>query len=104
MAHRCSAATLHAGQIKRATENSGARFVTERQPVVRLSHLLLALLERVAENVAQRCTRIGRAVLCDGFLLLSDFKRLDRDLHLAGLLVELDDASVNLFADRETLS
>jgi hypothetical protein len=39
----------------------------------------------------------------DGFLLFGDFERLDRDLHLAGLLVELDDPRIDLFADGETL-
>src|SRR6202166_4552915 len=42
--------------------------------------LVGALLERGAENVAQRRPRIGGAVLRDGFLLLGDFQRLDRDL------------------------
>src|SRR5258707_12669477 len=65
--------------------------------------LLRAALERGAENVAQRRARVGRAVLRDGFLLLGDFQRLDRDLHLAGFLVELDHARVDLFADRKTL-
>src|SRR3982074_2421630 len=55
-----------------------------------LGLLVGALLERGAENVAQRRPRIGGAVLRDGFLLFGDFQRLDRDLHLAGLLVELD--------------
>src|SRR4051812_38342777 len=65
--------------------------------------LLVAVLERGAENIAERRTRIGGAVLSDGFLLFGDFQRLDRDLHLARLLVELDDACVDLFADREAL-
>src|SRR3954462_3672792 len=65
--------------------------------------LLVALLERGAENVAQRRPRIRGAVLRDGFLLFGDFQCLDRDLHLAGLLVELDDPRVDLLADGETL-
>src|SRR5689334_16091117 len=65
--------------------------------------LLVAVLERSAEDVAQRRSRIGGAVLRDGFLLFGDFQRLDRDLHLAGLLVELDHAGIDLFADGETL-
>jgi hypothetical protein len=70
------------------------------------SPLLVAaspILERGAENVAQGRARVGRAVLGDGFLLLGDFQRLDRDLHLAGLLVELDHPRIDLLADRETL-
>src|ERR1700730_5504461 len=63
--------------------------------------LVGALLERGAENVAQRRPRIGGAVLRDGLLLFGDFQRLDRDLHLAGLLVELDHASIDLFTDGE---
>src|SRR6202165_4051267 len=65
--------------------------------------LVGALFERGAENVAQRRPRIGGAVLRDGLLLFGDFKRLDRDLHLAGLLVELDHPRIDLFADGETL-
>src|SRR5260221_1127870 len=65
--------------------------------------LLVAVLERGAENIAQRRPRIGGAILRDGFLLFGDFQCLDRDLHLAGLLVELDYACIDLFADGETL-
>src|SRR4051812_31685199 len=65
--------------------------------------LLRAALERGAEDIAQRRTRIRGAVLRDGFLLFGDFQRLDGNLHLAGLLVELDHPRVDLFADRETL-
>src|SRR6185312_8479384 len=66
--------------------------------------LVAAVLQRGAENVAKRRAGIGRAVLRDGFLLFRDFQRLDRDLHLAGLLVELDHAGIDLLADGETLS
>src|SRR5882762_4879545 len=65
--------------------------------------LLVAVLQRGAENIAQRRSRIGGAVLRDGFLLFGDFQRLDRDLHLAGLLVELDHAGIDLLADGEPL-
>src|SRR5436190_6891380 len=64
--------------------------------------LLVAVLERGAENVAQRRARIGGAVLRDGFLLFGNFQRLDRNLHLAGLLIELDHAGIDLLADGET--
>src|ERR1700692_5050357 len=64
--------------------------------------LVVALLQRGTENIAQRRPGIGGAVLRDGFLLLGDFQRLDRDVHLAGLLVELDHPRIDLFADRET--
>src|SRR5215471_3970899 len=67
-------------------------------------HLLVgagAVLERGAQNVPQGRPRIGGAVLSDGFLLLGDFQRLDRDLDLAGLLVELDHPRIDLFTDRE---
>src|SRR3981189_396150 len=70
----------------------------------RMRRLLVgALLERGAENVAQRRAGIGGAVLRDGFLLFGDFQRLDRDLALSGLLVELDHPRIDLFAARETL-
>src|SRR6185437_6032747 len=65
------------------------------------SLLVGAVLERGAENVAQRRARIGGAVLRDGFLFLGDFERLDRDLYLAGLLVELDHPRIDLLADGE---
>src|SRR5437879_7548886 len=57
------------------------------------------VLERGAENITQRRPRIGGAVLRDGLLLFGDFQRLDRDLHLAGLLVELDHARIDLLTD-----
>src|SRR5688572_18255461 len=78
---------------------SGASLAENR----RCRRLLVAaaLLERSAENIAQRRARIGRAVLRDRLLLLGDLERLDRDLHLARFLVELNDAGVDLFADRE---
>jgi hypothetical protein len=40
--------------------------------------------------------------LRDGFLLFRDLQRLDRDGHLARLLVELGDAGIDLLAYRET--
>src|SRR3984893_19031247 len=63
--------------------------------------LVDTLFERGAENVAQRRPRIGGAVLRDGLLLFGDFQRLDRDMHLAGLPVELDHPRIDLFADGE---
>src|SRR6266481_2729664 len=65
--------------------------------------LVGALLECSTENVAQRRPRIGGTVLRDGLLLFGNFQRLDRDLHLAGLLVELDHPRIDLFADGKTL-
>src|SRR5260370_11645449 len=85
---------------KRAPVETGARLMKTRR---RFGLLVGALLERGAENVAQRRPRIGGAVLRDGLLLFGDFQRLDRDLHLAGLLVELDHPRIDLFADGETL-
>src|SRR4051812_15162435 len=70
----------------------------------KLKRLLVAVLERGAENVAQRGPGIGGTVLRDGFLFFGHFQRLDRDLHLAGLLVELDHAGIDLFAGGEALS
>src|SRR4029079_5563020 len=65
--------------------------------------LVGALLERGAENIAQGRPRIRGAVLCDRLLFFGDFERLDRDLHLAGFLVELDHPCIDLFAYSETL-
>src|SRR6185437_9780730 len=50
-----------------------------------------------------RRARIGRAVLRDRLLLLGDFERLDGDGDLARLAIELGDARIDLFADREAL-
>src|SRR5438477_5317257 len=61
------------------------------------------VLERGAENITQRRPRIGGAVLRDRLLLFGDFQRLDRDLHLAGLLVELDHPRIDLLADGEAV-
>src|SRR6478735_4672576 len=65
--------------------------------------LLVALLQRSAENIAKRRARIGRAVLGDRLFLLGDFKRLDRHADLVRLLVELRHARIDLLANRETL-
>src|SRR3981081_1806128 len=94
------------------TRSNPKRFNNKRAPVEpeprfgrreSESLLVVALLERGAENVAQRRPRIRGTILRDGFLLLGDFQGLDRDLHLARLLVELDHPRIDLFADRETL-
>src|SRR5580693_3777591 len=71
--------------------------------VVALLVLLALALERGAEDVAQRRAGIRGAVLRDGFLLLGDFQRLDRDLHFVGAAIELDDAGVDLLADGEAV-
>src|SRR3954469_6647649 len=81
---------------KRAPAETGALCFSRQRRL-----FLGAALERGAEDVAQRRAGIRRAVLRDGFLLLGDFQRLDRDLHLARLLVELDHPRIDLFADRE---
>src|SRR6202171_4557374 len=65
--------------------------------------LVGALFERGAQDVAQRRSRIGGAVLRDSLLLFGDFERLDRDLHLAGFLVELDHPRIDLLPDGEAV-
>src|SRR5215217_1371178 len=66
--------------------------------------LLLVLgLQGGAEDVAERRTRVGRAVLSHGFLLLSDLEGLDGDGHATGLAVELRDAGIELLAGGEAL-
>src|SRR6266566_1935880 len=62
-----------------------------------------ALLERGAENVAERRAGIRGAVLGDRLLLLGDFERLDRYRDLVAAAVKLGDARVDLLADREAL-
>src|SRR5262245_35849096 len=71
--------------------------------VVLLGWLFRCPPERGAEDVAERCPRIGRAVLGNRFLFLCYFERLDRDLYLVGAAVELGDAGIDFLSDRETL-
>ena len=40
--------------------------------------LFFVAFQRRAKNVAQRCARIGRAILCNGIFFFGDFTRLDR--------------------------
>src|SRR5436190_23033758 len=65
--------------------------------------LLFLVLERSAQDVAERGTRVRRAVGGDRLLLFGDFQRLDRQRDLAGLLVVLGDARVDLLALAEAL-
>ena len=58
--------------------------------------VLLAVLERGAQDVAERGTRVGRPVSGHGFLLLGDFQRLDGEPDAAGLAVVLGDAGIEL--------
>src|SRR5262245_52318290 len=75
-----------------------------RRPSVRDWSLIAALLlQRGAQNVAERSAGIGGAILGNRFLLLGDLQRLDGDLDFPGLLVESDDARVDLLTDGETL-
>src|SRR5690606_26543450 len=60
-----------------------------------------ALLERGAQDVAQRRAGIGGAILGDRLLLLGDLERLDGNAELARLPVELGDPGVHLLADGE---
>src|SRR5215210_7387327 len=63
--------------------------------------VLLGALEGGAENVSQRGAGIGGAVLGDCLLLLGHFQCLDGHRDLVPLAVELGDAGIDLFADRE---
>src|SRR3954463_11585978 len=65
--------------------------------------LLAGALERGAENVTQRRAGIGGAVLGNRLLLLGDFERLDRHLHLVGAAVEMDYPRIDLLAYRKAL-
>src|SRR5690554_5992444 len=65
--------------------------------------VFLLLAQSRAENVAERCARIRRSVLSNGFLLFRNLECLDRHRQLARLLVEDGDASIDLLADGEAL-
>src|ERR1700687_4761895 len=65
--------------------------------------LVVTLLERGAQDVAERSAAVGGAVFRQRFLLFGHFKRLDRDADLAGLAIELGDAGVHLLAGRKAL-
>src|ERR1700742_3266112 len=79
--------------------------VNRRFPVFLVGLLALAgpLLERGAQNIAERSAGVGGAVLRKRFLLLGDFECLDGDGELVGLAVVLGDASVHLLTDGEAL-
>src|SRR5690349_17612432 len=62
-----------------------------------------ALLERGAQDVAERGAGIRRAVLGDRLFLLGYFERLDGDRDLAGTMIELRHARVDLLSHREPL-
>src|SRR5664279_2617235 len=59
------------GTNKKAPVETGARLIADQKA---RGLLVGALLERGAENIAQRRPRIGGAVLRDGFLLFGDFQ------------------------------
>ncbi len=61
----------------------------------------LACLQRGTENIAQRGTGIGGAILGDRLLLFGDFQRLDRDGNLSGATIEYGDPRIDLLADRK---
>src|SRR5262249_17353194 len=60
-------------------------------------------LERRAQKLSQGRAGTRRAILSDRFLLLGDFQRFDRNRHAARAAVEMGDASIDLFADGETV-
>src|SRR3546814_8639951 len=64
--------------------------------------VLLAGLQRFAEDVAERRTRVRRTVLRDGLLFFGDLHRLDREVRLFRA-VEADDHRIELLADLVTL-
>ena len=59
-------------------------------------------LQRLAEDVAQRCARIGRTVLLDGLLLFGELTGLDREVGLFRT-VEPGNHGVELLADLEAV-
>src|SRR6185312_3246297 len=60
------------------------------------------LFQGRSQNIAERRTGVGRAILRDGLLLLGDLHRLDGEI---GLLrtIEADHQSVELLPDLEPL-
>src|SRR5205809_4632135 len=64
---------------------------------------LVLALECGAKDIAQCGAGIGGAILGNRLLLLGHFKRLDRQLDLAGATVELDHASVDLLSNLEAV-
>src|SRR6185369_6732896 len=58
----------HRGRRKKKGPGRNRGLMSQRDS----ERLLIAVLERGAENVAQRCSRIGGAVLRDGFLLFGN--------------------------------
>src|SRR5438046_366454 len=64
--------------------------------------LLGAGLQRFAKDIAQRRTRIRRAILRDGLLLLGDLHRLDREVRFLGA-IEAADQCIELLPDLEAL-
>ena len=83
----CGPRVFCSGRARGAAEAYLAR--SDYSPFAR-SGLAALLLQRGAQDVAQRSAGVGRAVLCDGFLLFGDFQRLDR--HLQILRVSLSKA------------
>jgi len=68
-----------------------------------LLRLVLALLDGGLEDVAERSTRVGRAILRNRHLLLGKLELLDRDRDAAGCLVDADNRGIDLVADVEAL-
>src|SRR5271165_4226131 len=99
--------TIGAARQRRSLKSKRPACITHAGPFTRQCWsgllLLVARLESSAENVAERGPRVGRAVLRDRLLLLGHFQRFDGDGDLASAAVELDDARVDLLADREAL-
>src|SRR5690606_35017083 len=65
--------------------------------------LVLALLDGCFEDVAERSTRVGRAILSHRLLLLGQLELLDRDRDPPARLVDADHRGIDLVADVEAL-
>src|SRR5688572_4385281 len=64
--------------------------------------ILLRLLQRLAEDIAQRRARIRRSILRDRLLFLGDLQRFHREIRLLRA-VEADHHRIELLADLEAL-
>ena len=64
---------------------------------------LLVAVQRGAQDIAQRRTRIRAAIGVDRFLFLGDLAGLDRQTQAAGLGIDIGDARIHLVAELEPL-
>src|SRR4051812_16380689 len=94
--------TMLFGKASRAQRKRRGGFPPRPDLAASRSLVGVALLEGLAEDVAERRTRIRRTILRDRLLLLGDLHRLDREGRLLGA-VEAAHHRIELLADLEPL-